>query len=165
MSLGLIRKNMIGNKYGRLTVLAESDYKVEPELKAYRCLCECGREHVASGSRLRKGRILSCGCLRGEVSDKTVRNTVLYRTWCDMKQRCYNPKNWAYKYYGARGITVCDEWKNSFLTFASDMGERPEGMSIDRIDNDKGYSKLNCKWSTKKEQIDNRRPTHEWGLR
>lgn len=82
----------------------------------------------------------------------------LYQTWSDMKQRCYNPNNKAFKYYGERGIAVCDEWKNSFKQFMADMGERPsKEYSLDRVDNDKGYSKDNCRWATKKEQMNNKR--------
>lgn len=148
---------MIGATFGKLTAISQVP-NAPGDYKRYVFRCECGVEKILAGSYVRRGRIKSCGCLLGEVSDKTVRGTALYRTWCDMKQRCYNPKNWAYKYYGERGITVCDSWKNSFLTFATDMGERPDGMSIDRKDNNLGYSKDNCKWSTKKEQMNNRGP-------
>ena len=115
------------------------------------------------GHRVKSGRLKSCGCIRGEPFEGVpVRGTAHYQAWSDMKQRCYNPKTWAYTYYGARGITVCDEWRNSYRAFARDMGNRPDKMSLDRIDNDKGYYKDNCKWSTKKEQINNRRDSSTW---
>lgn len=154
----------IGQTFGFLTAIAETDKREQGSI-VYLFRCKCGNQKEISGSYVRRGKIRSCGCLKGEpYSGKTVRGTVLYRAWCDMKQRCYNSKNWAYKYYGERGISVCDEWKDSFLTFAKDMGERPEGMSLDRIDNNGNYCKENCKWSTKKEQVVNRRPSIEWRM-
>ena len=81
----------------------------------------------------------------------------LYSTWSAMKYRCYNKNNGSYPNYGGRGITVCDRWLKSYDAFAEDMGERPLGGTLDRIDNDKGYSPDNCKWSTRDEQIANRR--------
>lgn len=86
-----------------------------------------------------------------------VSNTRTYRCWQDMKQRCLNPNAQAYKDYGARGITVCDLWKDSFDNFLADMGEAPEGMSLDRIENDRGYSPDNCRWATQKQQNRNHR--------
>ncbi len=86
-----------------------------------------------------------------------VSSTKTYRCWQDMKQRCLNPNAQAYKDYGARGITVCDSWKNSFANFLTDMGEAPNGMSLDRINNDLGYSPDNCRWASQKQQNRNHR--------
>lgn len=82
-----------------------------------------------------------------------------YRVWADMRARCRNPRWWLYKYYGARGITVCERWNTSFANFFADMGRRPPGMQLDRIDNSKGYSPENCRWASRAEQQRNTRAT------
>lgn len=149
------------NVYGRLTVLEEAG-RTEDRCIKWRCLCECGNEIVVKGTRLRRGNTQSCGCLATEVLAK--RNTthgmfhsVEYKAWSAMKQRCNNQNAANYKDYGGRGINVCKEWVDSFEQFYADVGVRPEGMSIDRIDNDKDYNKDNCRWSTNEEQLNNKR--------
>ena len=127
------------------------------------CECECGNECIVTGENLRNGTTKSCGCLADE-SRKTCRldhgmsHSVIYNTWCNMKQRCYNPNNAKYKNYGARGITVCDEWVsdfNSFYNWSINNGWE-DGLTIDRINNDKGYSPDNCRWTDLITQANNR---------
>ena len=127
-------------------------------------LCECGCGEYVPSPRAKfigshgirkwyKGKLALHKLPSGEP-------TLAYRTWHSMKQRCNNPKDQAYTYYGGRGIKVCDRWNDSFINFLEDMGERPPKTSIDRIDNDKGYYPENCRWATKKQQYGNRSKTY-----
>jgi hypothetical protein len=123
------------------------------------CRCECGKAFVTQyGNAI---RYQSCGCLSKSIlrQKNTVHgysHTKIHTLWCEMMRRCTIETRREYKNYGGRGITVCDEWKE-FQVFLTDMGERPDGCSLDRIDNDKGYSKENCRWATIKEQSRNKR--------
>ena len=154
-----------GTVYGRLTV-KESVGSKNGEIH-YRCICECGNEAIVSGVNLRKGATQSCGCLRKERQKASVQKhggykTRLYRTWDAMIQRCTNKNHPAYHYYGARGITVCDEWRDSFEAFrdwAQESGYRDD-LTIDRINVDGNYDPGNCRWATRKEQMHNTRRCH-----
>lgn len=153
-------KDETGNKYSKLTVI-EFSHKIEKGGALWKCLCDCGNEAIVRGYCLRNGHTKSCGCLSKET--KNTRHghgykgqSLTYRTWSGMLQRCINPNNSKFDAYGGRGIGVDERWKD-FINFLEDMGERPEGMSLDRIDNDKGYSKENCRWVTKDVQVYNQR--------
>lgn len=153
---------MVGKKYNMLTILLDVGYSHGQQ--SYLCECDCGNKKVITGQRIRNGETKSCGCLSIDLTKKRNKKhglaaTPIYNTWSCIKSRCRNKNHRSYKDYGGRGIDICDEWFNSFEQFYKDVGDIPKGMSLDRIDNNKGYFKENCKWATKAEQSKNRRNT------
>lgn len=149
-----------GNKYSRLTVISYAG--VVNRKSHWLCLCDCGNELPVRGDSLKDGNTQSCGCLKmdsatrhGHNSSKTGPSRT-YTSWQSMIARCYNPRFAHYGRYGGRGIKICDRWRHSFNHFLEDMGERPDGHTLDRKDSTKGYSPNNCRWATPLEQSRNR---------
>lgn len=152
------RKDVIGQRFGKLTVQSGFQDGSRYRLK---CVCDCGNECSPRMDTVLAGNCISCGCMvnafnRNGATVDGKKQTVEYSTWAGMRSRCNDPKDKAYHRYGGRGIKVCERW-NDFINFLSDMGEKPEGHSIERINNDLGYSPENCKWATHIEQSRNKR--------
>ena len=161
-------KDISGQRFGRLTVIKRFG-STSTGAATWLCLCDCGKECIVEGAKMRKGNTRSCGCLHDESARERrtkhgLSGTRLYAVWQTMNQRCSNPNSDDYKYYGGRGITVCKEWSQDFLLFHSwaiangyDENAPFQECTIDRIDNNKGYSPDNCRWVSQMVQIQNKR--------
>jgi hypothetical protein len=151
--------DLTGQRFGKLVAIKPVG-KNKSLNYLWLCKCDCDKEVVTGSNSLIKGNTKSCGCLlikHGHShSERYDGESPTYKSWVSMKQRCNNPKNPGYKNYGGRGITVCERWLK-FENFLEDMGERPHRLSLDRIDNNKGYYKENCRWATRNEQNRNQR--------
>lgn len=156
--------DIVGTKVGRWTVMSRAQNTKQGQAQ-YLCRCECGNEKVVKSIILRRQISRSCGCLLVETTIKRSTKhghspmygkiSPTYHTWSGMKARCTNPKNNHFQRYGARGIHFCERWM-TFENFLADMGEKPEGCSLDRIDNNRGYEPGNCRWATHTQQANNK---------
>ena len=149
--------DLTGQVFGKLTVVKRVENNSEGKPTWY-CKCDCGNNKIASSASLKKSYVKSCGCLL-TTHGYTVnyQKSRAYTAWLNMKGRCNNSNRNDYQYYGGRNIKVCDRWLQSFTNFLHDMGEPPEKYSLDRIDVNRNYEPSNCKWSSMKEQCNNRR--------
>lgn len=158
------RNNLVGQRFERLVVVGDAGICSKHNVR-WECVCDCGGRAVAYAYDLRAGKVKSCGCLAREGANTKhglarggKRRSRVYSIWATMVQRCTNPNDRAYANYGARGIKVCRRWM-SFENFFADMGEPAPEQSLERANNDKGYSPNNCYWASRAEQARNKRST------
>jgi hypothetical protein len=159
--------DITGHRFGRLTVLeiAHKEKRPAGSRVFWRCLCDCGKESAVAGDKLKSGHSTSCGCIAREILAKRCiihghsyvgKRNPTYTSWANMLQRCQNPKHPKYLGWGGRGITVCERWQ-TYQSFLDDMGERPPGLTLDRIEVNGPYAPGNCRWASALEQRLNQR--------
>ena len=151
--------DLTGHRYGLLTVIRKAGMSGSQSL--WECRCDCGTTSIKRLGNLRSGQTHSCGHLRSEVTGRlktkhAMYGTPSYKSWSSMRTRCQNENNHKYPSYGGRGIIVCERW-NSFELFFEDMGERPKGTTLGRINNDGNYDLNNCEWQSNNCQARNKR--------
>lgn len=156
--------DLTGQRFGRRVVVSMAG-KTKQNTILWECRCDCGAISQVTTGSLRAGRSMSCGCLKNDVTSARMiihgkHNSAEWTAWSNMRQRCQNPKNPAFKNYGARGVAVCERW-NLFENFLEDMGPRPPGMIIERQNNNGNYEPSNCIWTTQLEQTHNQRSNHQ----
>ena len=170
MQRGIRVKDIAGQQFGRLTVLSLDSIRQRPLKRRgtlWLCQCTCGAKCIVRGTHLQSGNSQSCGCMKRELARElaSTQNTThghargsispTYSVWIGMRKRCQNKATNGYLRYGGRGISVCERW-HKFENFLADMGERPPGRTLDRINNDGNYEPGNCRWATLEEQNLNR---------
>lgn len=159
--------DLTGKRFGKLVAIKRGEDELRKDGRhnsTFICQCDCGNIVRVVSSRLKSGNTQSCGCLHKQKTSEInkshgMRNTRIYGIWCRMKQRCYNPNSIDYKEYGGRGISVAEEWKNSFENFMewSMISGYSDNLTIDRKDNERGYSPDNCQWVSRSIQSNNKR--------
>lgn len=161
-----MKSNLIGRRFGKLIVLEDGGRDSIQNI-LWLCQCDCGNKTLVRTPMLNSGRTKSCGCYREEVQRNRLethggRNSRLYRTWTNMKSRCFNSNTKSYQNYGARGITVCDEWLNDFQAFYewSIKNGYSDELTLDRKNTYGNYEPNNCRWATAKQQQNNKRNNH-----
>jgi len=167
---GKLRFDLAGKRFGKLLVKERATNRSKSVVH-WLCVCDCGNQSIVASQNLKNQTTKSCGCLRKEqgrlagLRSKVhgMIKTPTHNSWTSMKIRCSNPLDNNYRFYGAKGVTVCEQWMD-FQNFLADMGERPEGTSLDRINPFGNYEPSNCRWATAETQLQNTRKNYKGEL-